>query len=52
MAFTRPVVGRITYQAYATECKVRDEGRRPLSGVLWKIASGTADYREVLREIL
>jgi flavin-dependent dehydrogenase len=51
VAFTRPVVGRITYQAYATECKVRDEGRRPLSGVLWKIASGTADYREVLREM-
>ena len=30
---------------------MRDEGRRPLSGVLWKIASGTADYREVLREM-
>jgi hypothetical protein len=51
VAFTRPVVGRITYQAYATECKVRDEGSRPLSSVLWKIASGTADYREVLREM-
>jgi flavin-dependent dehydrogenase len=51
VAFTRPVVGRITYQAYATECKVRDEGSRPLSTVLWKIASGTADYREVLREM-
>ena len=51
VAFTRPVIGRITYQAYATECKVRDEGSRPLSAVLWKIASGTADYREVLREM-
>jgi flavin-dependent dehydrogenase len=51
VAFTRPVVGRITYQAFATECKVRDEGSRPLSAVLWKIASGTADYREVLREM-
>jgi hypothetical protein len=51
VAFARPVVGRITYQAYATECKVRDAGSRPLSGVLWKIASGTADYREVLREM-
>ena len=51
VAFTMPVVGRITYQAYATECKVRDEGSRPLSAVLWKIASGTADYREVLREM-
>jgi hypothetical protein len=49
VAFTRPVIGRITYQAYATECKTRDEGSRPLSTVLWKIASGTADYREVFR---
>jgi len=37
--------------AFATESKVRDEGSRPLSSVLWKIASGTADYREVLREM-
>ena len=51
VAFTTPVVGRITYQAYATECKVRDQDSRPLSAVLWKIASGTADYREVLREM-
>jgi hypothetical protein len=51
VAFTWPVLSRITYQAYATECKVRDERSRPLSSVLWKIASGTADYREVLREM-
>jgi len=51
VAFTRPVVGRITYQAFATECKVRDEDSRPLTAVLWKIASGTADYGEVLREM-
>ena len=51
VTFTNPVLGRITYQAFATEYKVRDEGSRPLSSVLWKIASGTADYREVLREI-
>jgi flavin-dependent dehydrogenase len=51
VAFMRPLVSRITYQAYATEFKVRDESNRPLSRVLWKIASGTADYREVLREM-
>ncbi len=51
VAFTMPVVSRIVYQAFATECKVRDERSRPLTGVLWKIASGTADYREVLREM-
>jgi flavin-dependent dehydrogenase len=51
VAFTGPLVSRIMYQAFATECKVRDERSRPLSGVLWKIASGTADYRNVLREM-
>jgi flavin-dependent dehydrogenase len=49
VTFTWPLVSRVTYQAFATEQKVRDPRRRPLSGVLWKIASGTADYREVLR---
>lgn len=47
-AFNRPVIGRITYQAFATEFKVRDVDRRPLGRVLWKIASGTADYRDIL----
>ncbi|MHB2007762.1 MAG: geranylgeranyl reductase family protein [Acidobacteriaceae bacterium] len=51
VAFTMPVLSRIMYQAFATEYKVRDERSRPLSVVLWKIASGTADYREVFREI-
>ena len=51
VAFTMPVVSRIVYQAFATEYKVRDERSRPLTGVLWKIASGTADYGEVLREM-
>jgi flavin-dependent dehydrogenase len=51
VAFTMPGVSRIMYQAFATEFKVRDEQSRPLNVVLWKIASGTADYREVLREM-
>jgi flavin-dependent dehydrogenase len=51
VAFTMPVVSRIVYQAFATESKVRDERSRPLSSVLWKISSGTADYREVHREM-
>ncbi len=51
VAFMRPLVSRVTYQAYATEYKVREENDRPLSRVLWKIASGTADYREVLWEM-
>jgi flavin-dependent dehydrogenase len=51
-AFAMPVMSRIMYQAFALEYKVRDERSRPLSGMLWKIASGTADYGEVLREML
>ncbi len=51
VAFTKPVISRITYQSFATEFKVRDERNRPLGAVLWKIASGTADYGEVLREM-
>jgi hypothetical protein len=51
VAFTMPVVSRIVYQGFATEYKVRDERSRPLSAVLWKISSGTADYREVLLEM-
>jgi hypothetical protein len=51
VAFTRPLVSRILYQAFATEFKVHDERNRPVSVVLWKIASGTADYREVFREM-
>ncbi len=51
-AFAMPVLSRIMYQAFALEYKVRDERSRPLSGMLWKIASGTADYGEVLREML
>jgi flavin-dependent dehydrogenase len=51
VAFTRPLVSRIVYQAFATEYKVREERSRPLSKVLWKIASGTADYREVLHDM-
>ncbi len=51
VAFTTPVLSRITYQAFAIECKERDERSRPLSVVLWKIASGTADYQEVFWEM-
>ncbi len=49
LTFRTPVVSRIVYQAFATELKVRDKDRRPLGTVLWKMASGTSDYREVLK---
>lgn len=49
LAFGRPVFSRIVYQAFATELKVRDTRSRPLGEVLWQIASGTADYRDILK---
>ena len=48
VAFGSPALSRIMYQSFATELKDRDARNRPLGVVLWKIASGTADYREVL----
>jgi hypothetical protein len=51
VAFTWPAVSRIMYQSFATEFKVRDQHRRPVIDVLWKIASSTADCSEVLREM-
>ena len=51
-AFTLPLLSRVAYQAFATEYKVHSQGDRPLSRMMWKIASGTADYGEVLGEML
>lgn len=51
VAFSAPLLSRVVYQAFATEYKVRDQRSRPLSSMLWKIASGMADYRDVLREM-
>ncbi len=51
-AFTMPLLSRVAYQAFATEYKVQSKGERPVSRMLWKIASGAADYGEVLRDML
>ena len=51
VAFAWPWVSRVMYQSLATEFKRRDEDKRPLGSVMWKIASGAADYREILREM-
>jgi flavin-dependent dehydrogenase len=52
LAFSKPLLRRIVYQAFATELKIRDKSRRPLGEVLWKIAGADADYRETLRGML
>ncbi|MBS1250231.1 MAG: hypothetical protein MAG431_01822 [Chloroflexi bacterium] len=49
VAFGSPAISRVVYQSFATEFKIRDEHSRPVGSVLWKIASGTADYHQVLR---
>ncbi len=52
LTFSTPILSRIMYQAFATELKTRDPSKRPIGKVLWKIASGTSDYREVLVNML
>ena len=51
-AFASPLLSRILYQAFATEMKFREKERWRLGDVLWKIGSGTADYRDVFMELL
>ncbi len=51
ITFSSPFLSRILYQTFATELKIRDKSKRPLGKVLWNIASGHADYREILRDM-
>jgi flavin-dependent dehydrogenase len=51
LAFSSPFLGRVLYQTFATELKKREKSRRPLGEVLWKIASGYADYKEILKDM-
>jgi hypothetical protein len=46
-----PLLSRILYQAFATELKIRDRGRRYLGRTLWHIASGMSDYRLIFWEM-
>lgn len=51
-AFASPLLSRILYQAFATEMKFKEKERWHLGEVLWKIGSGTADYREIFLALL
>jgi len=51
LTFSTPFLSRILYQTFATELKIKDKNKRPLGQVLWKIASGHADYREILGDM-
>jgi flavin-dependent dehydrogenase len=52
LAFSTNVVSRFLYQAFATELKIKKKRQRPFGLILWKIASGTADYKEIFRDML
>lgn len=51
ITFSTSILSRILYQTFATELKIREVNKRPLGEVLWKIASGTADYRNIFRSM-
>ncbi len=51
LTFGTALLSRIIYQAFATEMKLKEESRRPLGKVLYKVAFGTANYREIFREM-
>lgn len=51
ITFSAPLLSRVLYQTFATELKIRDKSKRPLGKVLWKIASGHSDYKEILRDM-
>ena len=51
LTFGTTLLSRIIYQTFATEMKIREENQRPLGKVLYKVAFGTADYREIFREM-
>ena len=51
LAFSNPLMSRVLYQTFATELKIWDKSKRPLGDVLWKIAGGDSDYREILMDM-
>ena len=51
ITFSAPLLSRILYQSFATELKKKEKIKRPLGQVLWKIASGHADYREIWKDM-
>lgn len=46
-----PLLNRILYQTFATEMKFKKQEEWSLGKVLWKIGSGSADYRDVCKDL-
>lgn len=51
LTFSNPLLSRVLYQTFATELKIKDKNKRPLGQILWKIASGHSEYREIWKEM-
>jgi hypothetical protein len=49
--FRSALLSRIFYQTFATEMKIKDASKRPLGEVLWKIASGSSDYKQIFKDM-
>lgn len=45
--FINPLLGRIIYQAFATEKKTKTESQRKFKNIFWAISSGDMSYREI-----
>ena len=50
--FSSAVLSRILYQAVITERKETPSRQRQLEKILWRIASGDDDYREIFRSLV
>jgi len=46
-----PLLNRVLYQTFATEMKFKKKDKWPLGSILWKVGSGSADYREVFKDL-
>ncbi|HEY3414960.1 MAG TPA: hypothetical protein VGM51_18150 [Armatimonadota bacterium] len=51
IAFSRPTLSRILYQAVLTERRTTDADHRLLEQLLWKIASGDDTYERILLQM-
>ncbi len=49
--FKSPLLNRILYQTFASEMKFKKMDDWPMGNILWKIGSGSADYREIFRDL-
>jgi 2-polyprenyl-6-methoxyphenol hydroxylase-like FAD-dependent oxidoreductase len=52
IAFRNPVLSRMAYQAVLRERRMAPESKRPLEGILWRVASGDDTYAAIFGAML